>query len=183
MSKLTSNNNQNGDEKKPLPPSARPELDEWLELDHVPGETPKNKQGLQRRQARGIALQTLFEIDAVNHDPRTVLERHIEIGTVPIETAQFARILVDGVVSKRAELDNLIATSAPNWPMDQMAKVDKNILRLAIFEILFNNDVPTRAAINEAIELAKNFGSDSSSRFVNGVLGAIVTQQAKEPPA
>ena len=183
MSNLTISNN-NGDEKNiPGPTPFREAPDEWFELDSLPGESqPKNKLGMHRRQARSIALQTLFESDAVNHDPQEVVERHIETADAPPDAAQFARLLVNGVTGKRTRLDELIATSAPNWPMDQMAKVDKNILRLAIFEILFNNDVPTRAAINEAIELAKNFGSESSSRFVNGVLGAIVTQQ-KEPKA
>ncbi len=181
MSKLTGNNK--GDENTtPLPVDEFIEPDEWFELENLKGDA-KNKLGLYRRQARSIALQTLFETDAVNHAPLKVLERHLEINPVPAEAGEFALLLVSGVVDNRDKLDELISSSAPNWPMDQMAKVDKNILRLAIFEILFNNDVPTRAAINEAIELAKNFGSDSSSRFVNGVLGAIVTQHPKEPEA
>ncbi len=164
------------------------EPDEWFDLEGVQGgpSKPKNKLGLQRRQARGVALQTLFESDAVNHEPQAVLTRHIKTDILSPETARFARTLVEGVIGRRDELDELISAAAPSWPMDQMAKVDKNILRLAIFEILFNNDVPTKAAINEAIELAKNFGSDSSSRFVNGVLGAIVVQHPKgseEKPA
>ena len=73
----------------------------------------------------------------------------------------------------RAELDEIIVRSAPNWPLDQMSRIDKSILRLAIFEILFDNKVPLKAAINEAVELAKRFGSDSSSRFINGVLGTV----------
>lgn len=186
MSRVISNISNNGEESGSTrlpPPLPISEADEWFELDDVQGGAakPKNKLGLQRRYARGLALQTLFESDAVNHDPANVLERHIEISQLGAEAAHFARLLVDGVVNKRTQLDELISKSAPSWPMDQMAKVDKNILRLAIFEILFNNEVPTKAAINEAIELAKNFGSDSSSRFVNGVLGAIVSQQAKSP--
>src|SRR5205814_9169205 len=75
------------------------------------------------------------------------------------------------------ELDHIIEKSAPNWPIDQMSKIDKNILRLAIFEILFDNRVPLKAAINEAVELGKRFGSDSSSRFINGVLGTVAAEQ------
>lgn len=187
MSKVISNTNSSNGEDKAL--SALPneayqaeEPDEWFELENLQGGLirPKNKVGLQRRQARSIALQTLFESDAVNHEPKAVLERHIEVDALDQEVARFARTLVGGVLEHRPRLDEMIANAAPNWPVDQMAKVDKNILRLAIFEILFNNDVPTKAAINEAIELAKSFGSDSSSRFVNGVLGAIVTQQPKD---
>lgn len=139
-----------------------------------------------RRMARSLALQTLFESDAVSHDPTLVLDRHLEEEPVEEETARFARQLVGGVVTNMERLDTMISSSAPSWPVEQMAKIDKNILRLAIFEILFNNDVPVKAAINEAIELAKSFGSDSSSRFVNGVLGAIVAQrprQGDEQPA
>lgn len=130
--------------------------------------------------ARSLALQTLFESDAVSHDPNSVLARHLEEEPVEEETARFARQLVGGVVTNLERLDTMISSSAPSWPVDQMAKIDKNILRLAIFEILFNNDVPVKAAINEAIELAKSFGSDSSSRFVNGVLGAIVAQRPRQ---
>jgi len=93
--------------------------------------------------------------------------------------SSFARQLVGGVTGNREKLDTIISSSAPSWPMEQMAKIDKNILRLAIFEILFDQDVPIKAAINEAIELAKSFGSESSSRFVNGVLGTIVAQKPR----
>ena len=85
----------------------------------------------------------------------------------------FARALAEGVLAHAGELDQIIERSAPSWPLDQMSKIDKNILRLAIFEILFDNKVPLKAAINEAVELGKRFGSDSSSRFINGVLGTV----------
>lgn len=130
-----------------------------------------------RRVARSVALQTLFESDSVQHDPDEVLDRHISENSLADDAATFAKQLVNGVVSNLERLDKIISSSAPTWPMEQMAKIDKNILRLAIFEILFNNDVPVKAAINEAIELAKSFGSESSSRFVNGVLGTIVAQR------
>jgi transcription antitermination protein NusB len=133
-----------------------------------------------RRMARSIALQTLFEADSVKHDAAIVLDRHIDENSLAEDVANFAKHLVKGVVGNLEKLDHIISSSAPSWPMDQMAKIDKNILRLAIFEILFNNDVPVKAAINEAIELAKSFGSESSSRFVNGVLGTIVQQRSKQ---
>ncbi len=155
-------------------------------LDNLEEDSVKGVKVNLRRVARSLALQTLFESDAVSHDPDSVLARHLTEETIAAETASFARQLVDGVTSNKEKLDVIISSSAPNWPMEQMAKIDKNILRLAIFEIVFNNDVPIKAAINEAIELAKSFGSDSSSRFVNGVLGTIVAQRPRrgnEQPA
>ncbi|MCL4459468.1 MAG: transcription antitermination factor NusB [Chloroflexi bacterium] len=127
-----------------------------------------------RRRARIVALQTLFEVDTVDHPPEEVLEHSLVETPLPGEAAEYARHLVRGVIQNRAQIDGIIQKAAPAWPLDQMASIDKNILRLAIFELLFNNtSVPAKAAINEAVELAKLFGSDSSSRFINGALGAI----------
>jgi N utilization substance protein B len=80
---------------------------------------------------------------------------------------------VEGVLSERDRLDEVIAKAAPQWPVDQLSAIDRNILRLAIWEILVNNRAPIRAAINEAVELAKEYGSDNSAKFVNGVLGSV----------
>jgi N utilization substance protein B len=137
-----------------------------------------------RRQARIIALQTLYEVDSTDHLADDVLRRNLTEpasdggqNAEPAEPSarQFASALVEGVLRNRADLDIVIAQSAPNWPIEQMSKIDKNILRLAIFEILFDNRVPLKAAINEAVELGKRFGSDSSSRFINGVLGTVAS--------
>ena len=129
-----------------------------------------------RRLARILALQTLFEVDSVPHDPLPVLQRHLEDNGLTGDAAAFASDLVEGVWDERDRLDAIIAEAAPSWPMDQMAKVDKNVLRLAIYEVLYDHDVPLKAAINEAVELGKRFGSDSSSRFINGVLGTVAAQ-------
>ena len=129
-------------------------------------------------------MQTLYEVDATDHPVEEVLLRNLDDPiydgngtTMPepldYDARQFARALVEGVLQHRDELDKVIAHSAPNWPVDQMSKIDKGILRLAIYEILFDNRVPLKAAINEAVELGKRFGSDSSSRFINGVLGTV----------
>jgi N utilization substance protein B len=134
-----------------------------------------------RRRARVVALQALYEVDSSRHDPDTTLARLLTESTLPEEGQEFARELVLGVASRRAEIDGIIAQTAPLWPLDQIAVVDRNVLRLAIFEILLNNKVPLRAAINEAVELAKLFGSESSPRFVNGVLGTVSAQAAQEP--
>ena len=134
-----------------------------------------------RRQARVIALQTLYEYDTTAHDVDEVLTRHAEAERLSPRVVEFAGELVHGVLAHRDELDEAIQGAAHDWPLAQMARIDKNILRLAIYEILFNNSVPAKAAINEGIELAKLFGSDTSSRFVNGVLGTILARSHGSP--
>ncbi len=140
-----------------------------------------------RRQARVIALETLFEADLAGHDPEETLERRLEEHPQATpDTVAYARRLVEGVVAHAAELDQRIAQAAPAWPIGQMPKVDKSILRIAFYEILVDNmaapeRVPVKVAINEAVELAKLYGGDSSSRFVNGVLGAVVAGRPPSP--
>lgn len=127
----------------------------------------------QRRKARALALRVLYELDSVGHDAGEIMDRWLVREKLSAENARFARELVEGVTRRRKEIDAKIQDFAPAWPIDQMALVDRNVLRLAIFEILLDNKVPVKAAINEAVELAKIFGSDSSSRFINGVLGSV----------
>jgi N utilization substance protein B len=143
-----------------------------------------------RHQARILAMQALYEADVARHPADAVLERLIGEQAYSPATVDFAWRLVRGVVLHLDEIDPLIAEAAPTWPLAQMAKIDKSILRLAIYEVLHEPDVPYKAAINEAVELAKVYGSDSSSRFVNGVLGTIAAkklgaraQPAEPPPA
>ncbi len=132
-----------------------------------------------RRKGRIVALQTLFEFDLADHAPERVLEQRLEEMPLPPEGEQFARHLVQGVLQHLPAIDAMIHEAAPTWPLEQMARVDKNILRLAIFEIVFDTGVPVKAAINEAVELAKAFGSDSSPKFVNGVLGSITAKAGR----
>jgi N utilization substance protein B len=127
-----------------------------------------------RRQARVAALQTLYEVDiAPDHIPEETLLRNAGPLRLSEEAMDYARELVSGTLAHQAQIDEKIAQAAPEWPLAQMARIDKNTLRLAIYEILYNTLVPAKVAINEAVELAKQYGSDASSRFVNGVLGAI----------
>jgi N utilization substance protein B len=128
-----------------------------------------------RRKARTAALQTLYELDCSAHKPEEILARSIEEKGLPDEAADFATSLVNGVLQNREKIDAVIQKFAPAFPVEQIATIDRNILRLAIFEVLFDNRVPVKAAINEAVELAKSFGSDNSQKFVNGVLGSVVT--------
>ena len=134
-----------------------------------------------RRQARMIALQTLYEYDIAQHLPAEVLQRHAEERHLQLRVVEYAQELVTGVCNHLAEIDAHIQSAAQEWPLQQMARIDKNILRLAIYEILFNNTVPAKAAINEAVELAKLFGSNTSSRFINGVLGTIFNRAQNQP--
>ena len=108
-----------------------------------------------RRQARITALQTLYEYDTAHHDVETVLQRHVEERRLSPRVAEYAGELAHGVIEHLEAIDTTIQEVAPEWPIAQMARIDKNILRLAIYEILYNNSVPAKAAINEAVELAK----------------------------
>jgi len=128
--------------------------------------------GVQRK-ARGLALQALYELDATGHEPEEVVNYLLEEGELPEENASFIRELVAGVLENKEKIDETIQRFAPAWPVAQLSIVDRNILRLAIFEVLFDNKVPVGVAINEAVELAKKFGSYNSSKFVNGVLGSV----------
>ncbi len=128
-----------------------------------------------RRKGRALALQVLFEVDCAGHDYGQALDRTLEKSALPEDTANFARELVSTVIENRERVDGLIARFAPAWPLDQIAIVDRNILRLGIVEIIFDL-VPVKVAINEAVELAKSYGGESSSKFVNGVLGSLYTE-------
>ena len=126
-----------------------------------------------RRKARAIALQALYEVDAASHEVEAVLSRLLAEGGLSEENSAFVRELVSQVIQNKEEIDRNIQRFAPAWPIEQISVIDRNILRLAIFEILFDNKVSVKVAINEAVELAKKFGSDNSSKFVNGVLGSV----------
>lgn len=131
-----------------------------------------------RHRVRIAALQSLFELDATDHAPDLVIARRVEDEALPADGERFLRQLVYGVWEHQSYLDRIIEEAAPSWPVSQMAGVDKAILRIALYEILIDDaeKTPVRAVINEAVELAKHFGSDNSSRFVNGVLGTVVTR-------
>ncbi|MFQ6014940.1 MAG: transcription antitermination factor NusB [Anaerolineae bacterium] len=131
-----------------------------------------------RRRARMLALQTLYEIDSVGHDAETILTYHLQEKPLPKGGDDFARQLVHGVLAHIPALDQIITRIAPEWPPQQIAIIDRNILRMAIYEVMMDQDIPEKVAINEAVELAKLFGSESSRRFINGALGALMTQKA-----
>ena len=152
---------------------------------------------VRRRQARSLAMQVLFESGfraAAGEEGagdsgagegasiEEILARRLAEDDVPADVGLYAETLLRGVWGRREQFDKLIAAAAPTWPINQMPRVDHNILWLALFELLHNEEVPIRTAINEAVELAKEFGSESSSRFINGVLGTVAAQNGEEAP-
>lgn len=134
-----------------------------------------------RRRARNTALEVLYEFDMTAHPIIPVLQRHISEqadNETPFTSGatEFARDLVVGVETNWQMVSNLIIRFAPEWPLDQIAVIDRNILRIAMYELLFENKTPVKVAINEAVELGKNYGSDSTPRFINGVLGSFAAE-------
>jgi len=127
-----------------------------------------------RTRARSLALQVLYEVDVTNHPPAEVFKERLEETPLTDELSEFARQIIFGVLPLITILDKIIAVYAPEWPLEQIAAVDRNILRQACWEFASPaGETPLKVAINEAVELAKLYGSDSAPRFVNGVLGSL----------
>jgi N utilization substance protein B len=126
-----------------------------------------------RTRARAIALQALYEIDITGHPPELVITERLSETPLEDNLSDFARKIVFGIQPLITELDQIIAKHAPEWPLDQVAIIDRNIMRIALWEIAVSNQTPLKVAINEAVELGKIYGSDSTPRFVNGVLGSL----------
>jgi len=134
----------------------------------------------ERRRARSLALQALYEIDSVRHPPEVVLGRILEQNDqLSQEAVDFLEQLVRGTLGATPQLDRMVAECASEWPVDELALIDRNILRMALWEFVVSGETPVKVAINEAVELAKRFGSDSSPRFVNGVLGTLANRELK----
>jgi len=146
-----------------------------------------------RHLGRIVALQTLYEYDfrfECNDDTldvKEILERNIERYSETIEDKEFIRQLVDQVMVNQKDLDDTIRPIAPEWPIEQIARIDRNILRMALAELKYSQSTPPKVVINEAVELAKSFGGDNSSKFINGVLGTayrlIEEADGKKPAA
>lgn len=139
-----------------------------------------------RHLGRIIALQTLYEQDFrreagdESFDLGAVLARNIERYREMVEDTEFIKRLVQGVAAREAELDAKLQPIAPEWPIEQIARMDRVVLRIGLFELLHEKDVPPKVVINEAVELAKAFGGDNSSKFVNGVLGTVMRERDGE---
>jgi N utilization substance protein B len=130
-----------------------------------------------RTRARCFALQVLYEVDMANHPPAEVFQARQEETPLADNLSEFARRIIFGVIPLTTSLDQLIGKYAPEWPLDQIAAIDRNILRIALWELAASHETPVKVAINEAVELAKLYGSDSAPRFVNGVLGSLADHQ------
>lgn len=137
----------------------------------------------QRTKARALALEVLYEVDMAGHLPGQVFSQRLadraEAGDVDLsdELVSFANEIVSGVIPLAAQLDHAIEVFAPEWPFEQVPAIDRNILRIATWEFAVTKITPTEIAINEAVELAKEYGSDTASRFVNGVLGSLADHE------
>ena len=130
-----------------------------------------------RTRARSLALQVLYEKDISDHSPWVAFENRITEGKYDDNIVEFSRQIIQGVVLLTDRLDAFIGQHAPEWPLDQVAIIDRNIIRIALWEFAIEGNTPIKVAINEAIELAKLYGSDSTPRFVNGVLGSLADRQ------
>lgn len=132
-----------------------------------------------RHIARSIVLQSLFELDFRDYSelelPEEILQRNASEFANDVTDVSFIRLLLNGVLSKKTEIDQVIEKAAPDWPLDKISIIDRNILRIGLYELLFadSKEVPAKVAINESIELSKNYGGEKSSKFVNGVLGSV----------
>lgn len=127
-----------------------------------------------RTRARSIALQVLYEVDISEHEPGLVLADHFAKLKIDDSLKKFISLIVAGVISLKSFLDEFISDFAPEWPIDQIAFIDRNLLRIAIWEIAAYKQTPIKVVINESVELAKLYGSEGSPRFVNGVLGNVI---------
>src|SRR5512138_1076251 len=130
-----------------------------------------------RTRARSLALQVLYEVDIAHHPPGEVLKMRLEEAPLSEELSEFARRIIFGVLPINNDLDQLIASYAPEWPFDQIAAIDRNILRMATWEFAVSGETPLKVAINEAVELAKLYGSETAPRFINGVLGGLADRE------
>lgn len=132
-----------------------------------------------RTKARGIALQVLYEYDLTGHEPGIIFEHRVIESDLDENLVLFSHDIVFGIIPIIDQLDDFIAQHAPEWPLDQVATIDRNIIRIALWEFAVSKSTPIKVAINEGIELAKLFGSDSTPRFVNGVLGSLANRQSE----
>jgi N utilization substance protein B len=129
---------------------------------------------LSRRLARQVAFQTLFQIDLANSDVETALEQRLDDAALDVDNQEYVKEVVRGVMQKLPALDAQISAVSKGWQVHRLGFVDRNILRLAIYEIVFMDEIPVRVAVNEAVELAKEFGDEESPKFINGLLGTVV---------
>lgn len=132
-----------------------------------------------RRKARIVALEIIYQKEMTNAPLNQIIANRIRAGGYAAPS-EFALSLINGVIEHRKELDDLIASHADNWALDRMPSLDRNIIRISLYEMLYEEDIPCSVSINEAVELAKIYGTEESGKFVNGVLGKIATEINKD---
>jgi N utilization substance protein B len=135
-----------------------------------------------RRKAREAALQTLYQVDVGGADPEEAIVNTVKINNINADDLVFTRELVFGSIAHLAEIDRIIGALSKDWNLDRLARVDHNVMRMAIFEIIYRDDIPYGVTVNEAVELAKIYGGKDSGKFVNGILGR-VAKKTKTPVA
>ncbi|MBN1381584.1 MAG: transcription antitermination factor NusB [Deltaproteobacteria bacterium] len=126
-----------------------------------------------RRKAREVALQVLYQLDVLNIDVKEAVELFWLNFEATQEAREFSTLLIEGAWDNRSEIDKLISSCSENWSLGRMSRVDKNILRMAAYELLYCHDIPPKVTLNEAIDLGKTYGSENSGAFINGILDAI----------
>jgi len=137
---------------------------------------------LSRRRARELAFRILFQMDVGGTDPELAFDRSLAEAPLPVEEVEFARDLVQGVWEKRRSLDAIIQESAVDWSLERMARVDINLLRLALYEMYYRDDIPVGVSINEVVELAKRYSTSESGKFINGILGNLARRKTGSRP-
>jgi N utilization substance protein B len=156
------------------------EPDNEYDVEEIEHDPPMTVRSLARR----VTLQVLYELDSTAHLPERVIEARLdaqnpEDDTADRSSARYVRMIVYGVLKYRAGIDRVIRHFAPEWPLEQVATIDRNILRIALFEFAVSQSVPMNVAIDEAVALAQMFGADGSVAFVNGVLGQVARREAE----
>ena len=136
---------------------------------------------VKRRKSREFALQVLYELDLTKQHPSKVLVQFEQHFSPKEEQDEFQEILVLGVLKHSQEIDRLIERYSDNWRLDRMSIIDRNILRIAIFELLYCGDIPPKVTLNEAIDLGKRYGSEESGSFINGILDRIQNEVIRKP--
>ncbi len=134
----------------------------------------------QRRKAREIALQVLYELDVLNIDSKEAVALFWNNFEAPEESRKFSTLLIEGTWDNREQIDSHISSCSENWSLARMSRVDRNILRMAVYELLYCPDIPPKVTLNEAIDLGKMYGSENSGSFINGILDAVYLKLYKE---
>lgn len=140
----------------------------------------EGKSRTMRGRAREAALKALYQVDLVRSDPERAIEFAVSLDELTPDARSFARELFKGVLEHSEEIDRMISGRSLEWKVDRMSTVDRNILRLSLYELLYRPDIPKNVSIDEAVEMAKRYSGDEAARFVNGILGSIEQGKSKE---